>query len=64
MWPVYSHKELIHDKCIISEITCHTFDECDHMFFPEFIELAKYATMRFNAINYIPGSNGQELADL
>ena len=60
MWPRYSKKDLIHDKYIISEMTCNTFLDCDQMFFPEFLELSKYASMRFNATHYIP-DRGNEL---
>lgn len=55
--------DLVHDKCIISEMTSNTFSDCDHMFFPEFIELSKYASMRFNATHYTP-DRGNELDTL
>ena len=47
LWPRYSRKEILKDKCIISEITSHTFADCDRMFFPDFLELAQYACDRF-----------------
>lgn len=64
MWPVYSKSEIIHDKCVISEITSNTFSECGRMFFPQFLELAKYATQRFNAINLRHNKPSVELADV
>lgn len=54
---------MIQDKCIISEMTCNTFHDCDQMFFQEFLELVKYARMRFNATHYVP-DRGSELESL
>ena len=55
--------DLIRDKCIISEMTCNSFADCDQMFFPEFLELSKYASMRFNA-RYPRTDTGSELDKL
>lgn len=63
MWPRYSKRDLIRDKCIISEMTSNTFDVCDQMFFPEFLELSRYAAMRFNA-RYPRTDAGSELDKL
>ena len=63
MWPRYDKHQLVQDKCIISEITSNTFHDCDQMFFPEFLELVKYARMRFDATHYTP-DRGTELDSL
>ena len=63
MWPRYSKKDLVRDKCIISEMTSNTFAVCEQMFFPEFLELSKYASMRFNA-THPPTDGGTELDKL
>lgn len=63
MWPHYSKKDIVRDKCIISEMTSNSFAVCDQMFFPEFLELSKYATMRFNT-RYPKMNNGSELDKL
>ena len=62
-WPVYDRKELIRNKCIISEMTSNTFADCGRMFFSEFLELSKYAAKRFTAEHYIP-DQGEELSNL
>ena len=49
---------------IISEITSHTFADCDRMFLPEFMYLAKYASERFAARYGRREDVGQELADI
>jgi hypothetical protein len=50
MWPRYSKKDIIRDKCIISEMTSNSFAVCDQLFFPEFLELSSYASARFTAL--------------
>lgn len=55
---------MLHDKCIISEITSNTFADCDQMFLPEFLYLAKYAAERFAAMYGRREDAGQELADI
>jgi hypothetical protein len=54
----------VQDKCIISEMTSNTFEDCDHMFIPEFLELARYANMRFNAMYYTPDRGSELTAEL
>ena len=44
-------------------MTSNSFAVCDQMFFPEFLELSKYATMRFNT-RYPKMNNGSELDKL
>ena len=64
LWPRFSKKEIVQDKCIISEMTSNTFEDCDHMFIPEFLELARYANMRFNAMYYTPDRGSELTAEL
>lgn len=62
-WPRYSKKDLVRDKCIISEMTSNSFATCDQMFFPEFLELSKYASARFNTL-YPKTDTGSDLDKL
>lgn len=43
-------------------MTSNTFEDCDRMFFSEFLELSKYAVKRFTAEHYIP-DRGEDLSN-
>lgn len=50
-------------KCLISEMTSNSCNDCDRMFFPEFKELLNYSIEKFNAMHNLgEESDGQELS--
>ena len=50
-------------KCLISDMTSNSCNDCDRMFFPEFKELLNYSIEKYNAINKLgDDSDGQELS--
>ena len=42
---------MIQCKCLVSDMTCNTFNDCDQMFFSEFKHLVNYAIEKYNALN-------------
>lgn len=62
-WPVYSREEIVHDKCMVAELTHNSFHDCDMMFLPEFFELVKYVSERVVQRSYSAGGE-VELSDM
>lgn len=40
-------------KCLVSDMTSNTCNDCDQMFFPEFKELINYCVEKFKALNKV-----------
>jgi len=52
-------------KCLISDMTSNSCNDCDRMFFPEFKELLNYSIEKYNAINMLSDdSETQELSTM
>ena len=41
---------MIQCKCLVSEMTCNTFNDCDQMFFSEFKQLVDYSIQKYEAL--------------
>ena len=52
----------MHMKCIVSDMTHNSCNDCDQMFFPEFKQLVDYSVEKYNAL-YAPSddSDAQEI---
>ena len=50
-------------KCIVSDMTSNTCNDCDQMFFPEFKQLVDYSIEKFNAMNTIDDSGDNQEID-
>lgn len=44
-------KDLVRNKCLISEFTSNTNGDCDRMFMPEFMETLNYVKERLKRMN-------------
>ena len=51
-------------KCIISDMTSNSCNDCDRMFFPEFKELLNYSIEKYNAINSMGDDKSRELSTM
>lgn len=55
----------MHMKCIVSDMTHNSCNDCDQMFFPEFKQLVDYSIEKYNALyQESDDSVGQELDSL
>ena len=65
IFPVYDKKDLVKDKCLISDMIHTSILDCDQLFIPEFLEVKKYCVEKFN---HLYGGereeSGQELSTM
>ena len=65
LWPIFDRVGLVRNKCLVSDMTHNSFQDCDEMFIPEFKALLDYCVDKFNAMYPSSEDNSNtELASL